>query len=612
MSSIIQIKNTALSGSVPNNLTQGELAINVTQGRLFYGSGSANIVKEFTGSGGGGTTNPGGSNTQIQYNNTGTFGGVTNLTWNGTTLSATGSFTGSFTGNLAGTSSYALSSSFATSSSFAISSSRAVSSSFSSNIPDNSVTNAKLVQVATKTFKGRTSSGSGSVEDLSVSTVRTDLSINNVDNTSDVNKPISTATSASLSLKQLKDEFSGLTPISSAALLALANSGSLVIGQVYKVEEAKFYNNLTYVYTYVKATTAYTIDEENALAEFYDPKYDTYNIYDPSLQYDDPTSVIWGGLVWTNSAIVPPGANVNDYELNSGFILDGTPSLYNLVIENVSYSIEFEMIYSRRNHYCNFTCDPAILLIGDVKIRNMQWGNYYNSGTSTGLRGINCFNSDFNIINSRVILLTEITLINSFVAVNNNRILDDLVFTNSGTFTSPNTITSNISSRLFVSELNSTGSVQITGSLNVSGSNNIIGTQTITGNTVYTPGTSPSFNGEVVRFGGGTLTQGQLYFLSSSGTWSLANANSTGSSVGMLGIAAGSSPTTNGLLIRGFAVSSSYTYGTGSVVYMATGSGTMTATSPSSSNHVVRVMGYQTSLSNTIYFDPDKTWRTLT
>lgn len=56
---------------------------------------------------------------------------------------------------------------------------------------------------------------------------------------------------------------------------------------------------------------------------------------------------------------------------------------------------------------------------------------------------------------------------------------------------------------------------------------------------------------------------------------------------------------------------SSYTYGTGSVVYMATGSGIMTATSPSSSNHVVRVMGYQTTLANTIYFDPDKTWVTL-
>jgi len=63
-------------------------------GGLFRGGSSG-------GSGGGGTT-PGGSNTQIQYNNNGAFGGVSDLTWDGTTLSATGSFTGSFNGIIDG------------------------------------------------------------------------------------------------------------------------------------------------------------------------------------------------------------------------------------------------------------------------------------------------------------------------------------------------------------------------------------------------------------------------------------------------------------------------------------------------------------------------------
>jgi hypothetical protein len=35
------------------------------------------------------SSSPGGSNTQIQYNNSGAFGGVSALTWNGTTLTAT-------------------------------------------------------------------------------------------------------------------------------------------------------------------------------------------------------------------------------------------------------------------------------------------------------------------------------------------------------------------------------------------------------------------------------------------------------------------------------------------------------------------------------------------
>jgi hypothetical protein len=141
--------------------------------------------------------------------------------------------------------------------------------------------------------------------------------------------------------------------------------------------------------------------------------------------------------------------------------------------------------------------------------------------------------------------------------------------------------------------------IQVTSSLTVSGS------------LIFTPPTSPAFNGEIVRFGAGTLTTGQLYFLSSSGTWSLANANSTGSSTGMLGIAVGSSPTTQGLLVRGYAASSSYTTATGSILYVATSSGLITATPPSSSNHVVRVIGYKTTLSDTIYFTPDPTWVTL-
>ena len=46
MSTIIT-RNSATSGSIPSSLIQGELAINVTNNRLFYGSGSGNVVTEF-------------------------------------------------------------------------------------------------------------------------------------------------------------------------------------------------------------------------------------------------------------------------------------------------------------------------------------------------------------------------------------------------------------------------------------------------------------------------------------------------------------------------------------------------------------------------------------
>ena len=74
-----------------------------------YGIGGEATIVIVTGSGGGGggTTYPGGSSTQIQYNNGGNFSGVPSLTYDGSILRATGSFTGSFSGSLQGTASLA-------------------------------------------------------------------------------------------------------------------------------------------------------------------------------------------------------------------------------------------------------------------------------------------------------------------------------------------------------------------------------------------------------------------------------------------------------------------------------------------------------------------------
>jgi hypothetical protein len=72
----------------------------------------------------------------------------------------------------------------------------------------NAVTNAKAAQMATKTYKGRTSSGTGNSEDVAVATLKTDLGLvkadvglGNCDNTSDANKPVSTAQQTALNLK---------------------------------------------------------------------------------------------------------------------------------------------------------------------------------------------------------------------------------------------------------------------------------------------------------------------------------------------------------------------------------------------------------------------------
>jgi len=118
MSTIIT-RNSANSGSTPSSLIQGELAINVTDGKLFYGSGSGNIVKEFTGSASGGTTI-----------DTGSF----------VTTSSFNAYTGSNTSQFAGTASYATNALTASYALNAISASYATTASYATYAANGGVT----------------------------------------------------------------------------------------------------------------------------------------------------------------------------------------------------------------------------------------------------------------------------------------------------------------------------------------------------------------------------------------------------------------------------------------------------------------------------------------
>jgi len=77
---------TAAAVPTAGNLVAGELAINIVDGKLYY-ENSSGVVTLLAGAGGAGIV--AGSNTQIQFNNSGVFGASANLTWNGTSLSAT-------------------------------------------------------------------------------------------------------------------------------------------------------------------------------------------------------------------------------------------------------------------------------------------------------------------------------------------------------------------------------------------------------------------------------------------------------------------------------------------------------------------------------------------
>ena len=85
----ISLYYSTSAGVAPTNtnLVNGELAINITDGKLYYkdNGGTVQLLASKSAA-----TGPAGSNTQLQFNNSGVFGASSNLTWNGTTLGTTG------------------------------------------------------------------------------------------------------------------------------------------------------------------------------------------------------------------------------------------------------------------------------------------------------------------------------------------------------------------------------------------------------------------------------------------------------------------------------------------------------------------------------------------
>ncbi|CAB4130651.1 hypothetical protein UFOVP126_6 [uncultured Caudovirales phage] len=75
---------TAAATPSAGNLANGELAVNITDGKLFYKDNGG--VVQVLATKGAGTI--GGSTTQVQYNNAGVLAGSANLTFDGTTLTA--------------------------------------------------------------------------------------------------------------------------------------------------------------------------------------------------------------------------------------------------------------------------------------------------------------------------------------------------------------------------------------------------------------------------------------------------------------------------------------------------------------------------------------------
>ena len=111
--------------------------------------------------------------------------------------------------------------------------------------------------------------------------------------------------------------------------------------------------------------------------------------------------------------------------------------------------------------------------------------------------------------------------------------------------------------------------------------------------------------GTIVKFGTGTLVAGQVY-THASGAWVEVDADAQATTEGLLGMALGTSPTTNGLLVHGVGYLSHDPGAAGDVLYVdVTTAGYLTATQPSTTGQFVRVAGYCLA-DNKVFFSPSQ------
>lgn len=83
MATTLKTKNSVTTTVVPTTLAQGELAVNITDKKMWVGNAATTPVQIL---GAGATNRAGGSNTQVQYNSSGDLAGSANFVFDGTNV----------------------------------------------------------------------------------------------------------------------------------------------------------------------------------------------------------------------------------------------------------------------------------------------------------------------------------------------------------------------------------------------------------------------------------------------------------------------------------------------------------------------------------------------
>ena len=116
--------------------------------------------------------------------------------------------------------------------------------------------------------------------------------------------------------------------------------------------------------------------------------------------------------------------------------------------------------------------------------------------------------------------------------------------------------------------------------------------------------TTGDHEGELLKIGSGSQTQGNILYWNGT-DWADADASAVATASGLIAIAhVTGSPGTNGALQKGFIQLAAAPGSAGDVLYLSETAGGLTATAPTTSQAIVRVMGYDVDGAGLVYFNP--------
>ena len=114
--------------------------------------------------------------------------------------------------------------------------------------------------------------------------------------------------------------------------------------------------------------------------------------------------------------------------------------------------------------------------------------------------------------------------------------------------------------------------------------------------------------GEVIKsFGSGNQTVGDVLYWNGT-NWDQADASAESTASGLISIATQTGNPADGALHQGFIQLAAAPATAGDVLYLSETAGELTATAPTTSGAIVRVMGYDMDGAGLIYFNPSPDW----